>query len=181
MRDHSRQDSAGCRIAQFARRVLVPIDFSETSRAALACAVALVEQCDASLHVLHVLEEIVGAEPLEWHLGARSEIEREIERSAWDDLRQLLSAGDQPRLRVRLAVEWGTPALEILRYAGAHDVDLIAIGRHGRGGVKHLLLGRVAEHVMRNAACAVLSIRHPSAGLSAQQAPDSQAHRVISH
>ena len=108
------------------------------------------------------LEEIVGAEPLEWHLGARSEIERAIERAAWDDLRQLLSADDQARLRVHLSVEWGSPTLEILRYAKAHDVDLIAMGRHGRSGFPHLLLGSVAHKVMRSASCAVLSVRHPA-------------------
>jgi Universal stress protein family len=78
MRDRSRQNGAECRIPTVAHRVLVPTDFSETSRAALAWAVALLNRCDASLHLLHVLEEIVGAEPLEWHLGARSEIERAI-------------------------------------------------------------------------------------------------------
>jgi nucleotide-binding universal stress UspA family protein len=169
MPDRSRQNAAECRIATFARRVLVPIDFSETSRAALAWAVAFVPRCDASLHLLHVLEEIVGAEPLEWQLGARSEIERAIERGAWDDLRQLLSAEDQARLRVQLAVEWGSPTLEILRYATAHHVDLIAMGRHGRSGFQNLLLGSVAEKVMRSASCAVLSIRHPVMDQSGHQ------------
>src|SRR5688572_22345369 len=79
MPDRSRQNAAEFRIATFARHVLVPIAFSKTSRAALAWAVAFVNRCDASLHLLHVPEEIVGAEPLEWHLGARSEIERAVE------------------------------------------------------------------------------------------------------
>jgi nucleotide-binding universal stress UspA family protein len=155
-------NDGGCRIAGFARRVLVPIDFSEASRVALQCAVSLVEQCGASLHLLHVLPELVGAEPLVWHLDARSEIERAIERSALDELRHLLSADDQARLRVRLAVHWGMPGIEILRYTRMHQVDLIAMGRDGRGGIKHLLLGSVADRVTRNAPCAVLSVRHPT-------------------
>jgi len=164
--DPAKSAGEACRIAAFARRVLVPTDFSEISRATLAYAVSLVERCDASLHILHVLEDIVGAEPLGWHLRAGSEIEREVERSAWEDLQQLLSTEDHARLRVRLAVEWGIPAVEILRYARTHDVDLIAMGRHGRSGFRHLLLGSVAEHIVRNAPCAVLSVSHPAVGLA---------------
>jgi nucleotide-binding universal stress UspA family protein len=161
MPDRSRQNGAECRLATFAQHVLVPIDFSETSRGALAWAAALVKQCHASLHLLHVLEEIVGAEPLEWNLGARSEIEQAVERSAWDDLRLLLSDEDHVHLHVRMAVEWGSPSREIIRYATAHDVDLIAMGRHGRSGIKNLLIGSVAEKVMRSASCAVLSVNTP--------------------
>jgi len=160
--DHVGHDDGECRVAAFARRILVASDFSETSHAALVCAVSLVERCDASLHILHVLEELVGPEPLEWHFPVRSGIERAVEQSTLDDLRQLLSPEDHQRLRVRLAVEWGTPSLEILRYARTHAVDLIAMGRDGRGSMKHLLLGHVAQHVVRDAPCAVMSVRHPA-------------------
>ncbi|RPI51153.1 MAG: universal stress protein, partial [Acidobacteria bacterium] len=90
-----------------------------------------------------------------------NEIERAIEKTAWGDLRKLLSAEDHGRLRVQLAVEWGAPAVEILRYASAHNVDLIAMGRHGNGS-KSLLMGSVAETVMRKASCSVLSFRQPA-------------------
>ena len=156
------QDGAECRIVAIGQRVLVPTDFSETSEAALAWAVAFANRCDASLHLLHVLEEIAGVAPLEWHVGVRSEIHRAIERAAWDDLRQLLSADDQARLHVHLSVEWGSPTVEILRYAKAHDVDLIAMGRHGKSGFPHVFRGSVAHEVMRSASCAVLSVRHPA-------------------
>ena len=181
MPDPANSTGDECRIAAFARRVLVPTDFSEISHATLACAVSLVERCNASLHILHVLEEIVSAEPLGWHLRAGSEIEREVERSAWEDLQQLLSTEDHVRLRVRLAVEWGIPAVEILRYARTHDVDLIAMGRHGRGGFRHLLMGSVAEHIVRNAPCAVLSVRHPAVGLAIQHVRRTSVTSVVSH
>jgi nucleotide-binding universal stress UspA family protein len=147
-----------CRMAAIGRCVLVPTDFSETSHAALACAVSLVERCDASLHLLHVVEAIVGAEPLGRHPDVLSEVERAVERSVLEELRDLLSADDHARLRVRLAVEWGTATVEILRYARSHDVDLIAMGRHGRSGIKHMLLGSVADKVVCHAPCAVLSV-----------------------
>ena len=61
-------------------------------------------------------------------------------------------------MRVRLTVHWGTPAVEILRYAQARHVDLIAMGKRGRGGVKPLLLGHVTDEVVRHAPCTVLSV-----------------------
>ena len=173
MSERATHNDDECRLA-FARRILVPSDFSEASRAALAYAVSLVESCDATLHVVHVLKEIVGAEPLEWPFGARSAIERAIEHSAMDDLRQLLSHHERPRMRVRLAVRWGMPTIEILRYARTEGVDLIAMGRDGRGGFKHMLLGSVADTVMRNAPCAVLSVRYPVL-------PTHQRHHQTSH
>jgi nucleotide-binding universal stress UspA family protein len=137
-------------------RVLVPTDFSDKSGAALTYGIALVEQFGASLHLLHVVEAIAGGETL-----PREEIERAIESSAWDDLRGLLSADDRTRLRAELAMEWGIPFVEIIRYAREHAIDLIAMGTHGRSGVQHLLMGSVAEHVVRNAPCPVLTVHHP--------------------
>jgi universal stress protein A len=141
------------------RRILVPIDFSDESHAALAYAVALVGQFGASLHLLHVIEAVVAGETLPWQLGPRAE--RVIESSAWDDLLGLLSPEDQRRLRAELAVEGGLPSVEIIRYAKEHAIDLIAMGTHGRTGVKNLLMGSVAENVVRQAPCPVLILHHP--------------------
>lgn len=141
------------------RRVLVPTDFSDTSNVALRWAVALVEACRGSLHVLHVLETIAGAEPLTLEIDKRAPLERAIEVKAWEELNKLFSEQEQTRLRVELAVEWGLPVEEILRYAKAHDVDLIAMGAHGRRGVGDVLLGTVAEGVVRDAPASVLTVR----------------------
>jgi nucleotide-binding universal stress UspA family protein len=54
-----------------------------------------------------------------------------------------------------------SPAEEIVKYAKAHTIDLIVMGTHGRGAVAHLLMGSVAEKVVRTAPCAVLTVRHP--------------------
>jgi nucleotide-binding universal stress UspA family protein len=140
-----------------------------------------VRRCDASLHLLHVLENTAGAEPLEWQLGTRGDLERAIERRAWEELRRRLSAEDHARLRLRLAVESGTPTIEILRYARANDVDLIAMGRDGRGGIKPVLMGSVAEGVMRDAPCAVLSVRHPDDRRVTHHAHSSRVVHVFSH
>ena len=64
------------------------------------------------------------------------------------------------RLRAELTLEWGTPFMEITRYAREHEIDLIAMGTHGRGGgIKRLLMGSVAENVVRSATCPVMTVR----------------------
>jgi universal stress protein A len=141
------------------QRVLVPIDFSHTSARALAYGVALVEQFGAALHLLHVVEAVVGSETVPLQLGP-GEVERVIESTAWDDLRALLSAEEQRRLHAELALQWGTASVEIVRYAKEYAIDLIAMGTHGRSGVAHLLMGSVAEYVVRNSPCPVLTVRH---------------------
>jgi nucleotide-binding universal stress UspA family protein len=143
------------------KRILVPTDFSDKSAAALTYAVALVEQFGASLHLLHVVDALVGGESVAWQLATREDIERAIESSAWDDLRKVLPPDELKRLHVELALEWGAPFVEIIRYARSHEIDLIAMGTHGRSGVTHLLLGSVAENVVRSSPCPVLTVRHP--------------------
>jgi nucleotide-binding universal stress UspA family protein len=141
-------------------RILVPTDFSEKARMALSYGVALAERLGSTLHVLHVVEAVVNVSPLPQEFGARDELDRAIGESAWGELNQLLSAEERKRLKVEFAIEWGVPATEIIRYAHARRIDLIAMGTHGSGGVKHLILGSVAESVVRSAPCPVLTVRH---------------------
>ena len=77
-------------------------------------------------------------------------------------LATLCPADEQAALRVQTAVEVGTPFVGIVRYARAHEVDLIVMGTHGRGAVQHLLLGSVAEQIVRQATCPVLTVRNPA-------------------
>lgn len=143
------------------RRILVPTDFSDKSKVALTYGVALAEQFRASIHLLHVVEALVGSYTVPWELGPRDELDRAIAASAWDDLNDLLPSEDRKRLDAKLALEWGTPFVEVIRYARAHHIDLIAMGTHGRSGVTHLLMGSVAENVVRSSPCPVLTVRHP--------------------
>jgi nucleotide-binding universal stress UspA family protein len=143
------------------KRLLVPTDFSRESHAALKYGMALATKFDASLHVLHVLDVIAGAEPLTSHIESRKAIEQSIEAAAWKELRGLLTAGEEACLRAALALEWGSPFEEIIRYTNSHDIDLVTMGTHGRGGVKRLIVGSVAENVVRHAKCPVLTVRDP--------------------
>jgi nucleotide-binding universal stress UspA family protein len=74
-------------------------------------------------------------------------------------LDRLIPADWQARHKVRRATRLGNPASEIIRYASEHQIDLIVVGTHGRGAMAHLLLGSVAERVVRQAQCPVLTIR----------------------
>jgi nucleotide-binding universal stress UspA family protein len=145
------------------KHILVATDFSDSSEAALRYGVAFVDQFGASLHLVHVLDVIPGVDPdpLLLSVPERRQVEEGLEAAAWDDLRRLVPPEEQARLRAVLAIEWGTPSEEIVRYAKAHAIDLIAMGAHGRGGVKLLLMGSVAELVVREAPCPVLTVRHP--------------------
>src|SRR2546426_3149764 len=145
------------------KRVLVPTDFSERSRAAVAYGVAFVEEFGGSLHMLQVVSDPVGVgdDPVALPLPERKAVEQEIEAQAWKELREMLSTEEHARLRTVLALEWGVPAIEILRYAKTHAIDMIAMATHGRSGVQRVLIGSVAENVVREAPCPVLTVHHP--------------------
>jgi universal stress protein A len=151
------------------RQILVPTDFSDESRAALAYAAALAETFNASLHVLHVLQAIVATEPVPVQYESR-QLEGAVEATAWEELRELLAGDDYARLKATLAIEWGLPVAEISRYAQEHEIDLIAMGTHGRGGLKRLILGSVAESTVRGAPCPVLTIHHAERHVSVRPA-----------
>lgn len=142
------------------RRILFPTDFSDNARAALPYACAFAEQFGAELHILNVMYDMAQVVP---EAGAffttpvsnldevRESTERELAKlpgAEWGNLGNV----------VRATVP-GTPFLEIIRYARGHDVDLIVMGTHGRSGLAHVLLGSVAERVVRKAPCPVLTVR----------------------
>ena len=140
------------------KHVLVTTDFSDAAQAALDWAVEIVEANSGSLHVLHVLDAIAGAEPA-LDIAARTLLERAIEDKAWAQLRELLSQEEQIRLGVELAIESGDPVDEILRYVTEHRIDLVCLGDRVPGQSSERLLGHVAEDVVRKAPCSVLTVR----------------------
>jgi nucleotide-binding universal stress UspA family protein len=147
-------------------RILVPTDFSETSDAALRYARMLAETFGASLHLVHAFEDpyAAGALTPEVYGTIPQELRDSALRLATTNLEQRLPATD--RSRGTTAVVMGAPAAAIVKYATENGIDLIVMDTHGRGGVAHLLLGSVAEKVVRTAACPVLSVREPAAAPS---------------
>lgn len=138
-------------------RILCPTDFSDLAPAVEACAVALARHYDAGLHLLHVdpptpVMAPYGEVPVDIRL-----FEMQREQAEQD----LAAARDRARaagVAADAAVRGGHPAREILAVADELQADLIVVGTHGRGGVEHLLLGSVAEKVMRKARCPVMVV-----------------------
>ena len=137
------------------RNILVAVDFSAPSRVAFELACEFAEQFGAALHVLHVR----AASPEDALVGGPFTV-RTFEDYARQTISQMdVFLGDTSRhcFPVVSAFRNGRPAEEIVDYATNHDMGLIVIGTHGHTGMKHLLLGSVAEEVVRTAKCNVLT------------------------
>lgn len=133
--------------------VVVPVDFSEDSLAAVDTAIQ-VAKSKAAVHVIHVLPELSPLEPGEvWEtIDAKSRTEH-ASRAMQKRL------GDPKYEGVQIKILFGDPGHAIARYAEDLNADLIVLPSHGRTGLAHLLIGSVAERVVRLAHCAVLVLR----------------------
>jgi nucleotide-binding universal stress UspA family protein len=139
------------------RRILVPTDFSETSAAAMRYGVELARRFHARLYLLHVVENPGEAAEIEFPIGLFDT----MHNAAHDRLRQLIPADVVKELEPHCAMRIGNGADEIVRHAQDHDIDLIVMGTHGREGVARMIIGSVAEKVVRRAVCPVLTVHHP--------------------
>jgi universal stress protein A len=140
--------------------ILAPTDFSAHSEKAVRYACGLAERLGSELHLLHILSEILpaGPDPLLMPVMP-AEYYQENEDRAKETLGRLLDpAWGSPR-SVVTAVRWGSPVESIVSYAIDCRVDLIVIATHGRTGLSHVLLGSVAERIVREAPCPVLTLR----------------------
>ena len=135
------------------KNVLVGTDFSSPSDAALIYGRALARRFGASLHLLHAVEN--------FFLRPTASDPQALKASKARALDALLTDEDRRR-GARSGIEMSdSPAEAIVDYAKAEGIDLIVIGTHGRSGMSRLLVGSVAEHVLRTAPCPVLTVRHP--------------------
>jgi nucleotide-binding universal stress UspA family protein len=146
------------------RNVLVATDFSKTSEAALGYGRELARAFGAKLHVLHVADNIMTRYAFDGSVVLPPEVQADLEHSAQEQLDRLVGDDDRRALRAVAVVRTSTtPADSIVDYAKEADIDLIVIGTHGRRAVAHLLLGSVAEQVVRTSRTPVLVVRPPSA------------------
>jgi len=146
------------------KRILVPVDFSACSREALRYAAFLASPFDASIDVLHVWEPLpylapetlirVGSTDQTLAQFARTEAARDMEQFLFE-----LSKLGVENARGRL--ETGHPARTILEVIAKGDYDLVVMGTHGRTGLSRLVVGSVAEKVVRGAVRPVVTVRHP--------------------
>jgi nucleotide-binding universal stress UspA family protein len=143
------------------KKILCPVDFSDLSLNALNVAVDLASKFQAELHLLHVFEgydaislnpEVATNPMLEWLPRLR--------QLCHDKLAALPSPDLAARCPTVVRADREGPAInEILTYAAHEKTDLIVQATHGRTGLKHLLIGSVAENVVRSATCPVLTVR----------------------
>jgi nucleotide-binding universal stress UspA family protein len=148
------------------KNVLVATDFEPASTSALAYGREIARKFGATMHVLHVVENlngyVMGGEGAVMIGAMPRQVRLELEAAAREELRKALASADVSTLHARAVVETsGNAAESIVEYARENAIDLIVIGTHGRGAVGRVLMGSVADKVVRHAPCPVLAVKHP--------------------
>jgi len=139
------------------KRILVPIDFSECSKKALQYALPLASEHEAALTLLYVVPPAYGAG--EYGGINYAQLEASMRTDGEKALSKLAAAELSGEVAGDTLVRVGSPAREIIETAKDLPADLIVISTHGRTGLKHVLLGSVAEHVVQRAPCPVFVVR----------------------
>jgi nucleotide-binding universal stress UspA family protein len=141
------------------KRILLPTDFSAYSATATKYACELVTKFDAELHLLHTLEVHLASTPTFGMGLALPRYVPESKAAAEKALAGVLDPQWAVGRKVVQAVVEGSPKVEIIRYARTQEIDVIVLTTHGRTGLAHVLMGSVAESVVRTAPCPVLTVR----------------------
>ena len=138
--------------------ILVPTDFSTAAEQALAYAIRLARTFNARLTLLHVIQPIpMGG--VDMGVALPEAYLQEVEEAAQGSMEEALARVTAAGLTAEQGVLYGVPFQEIVETAKARQVDLIIMGTQGRTGLMHVLLGSVAERVVRLAPCSVLVVR----------------------
>ncbi len=142
------------------QKILVPTDFSEVSAAALRCASVMAGSFGSALTVLHVAEDLMAEANTAGAGAPWSEgVQTQTEEDARARLARVVADAGLDGLNVCTELLVGSPIPEILGYAEKGDFDLIVMGTHGRRAIARVLLGSVAECVVRLSPCPVLTVR----------------------
>lgn len=141
------------------RHILAPTDFSEYSKQAIASALELAKKFGAKLSILHVVE--LPPYPIEGYMppSLTTTFMEDMEREASQQLAQVVPEAESAGIEVARLVTVGSPYRKILDMAEAEQVDLIVMATAGRTGFSRLVMGSIAERVVRTASCPVLTIR----------------------
>ena len=157
-------------------RILVPTDFSEPATAALKWATALAREFGSRLYLLHVVPE-----PYAYPWGTElstlplNDILAQSEEAARQRLTELAAETKLPAGQVTTRAVVGTPVDQVLALVKDEQIDLVVLGTHGRGLVGHLLLGSVAERVVRRSPVPVLTVHGAEPAASAGHTPAAAA------
>ncbi|HWF90644.1 MAG TPA: universal stress protein [Terriglobales bacterium] len=137
------------------KRILCPTDFSPVSLAALPVASTLAEEYGAEVFLTHICSPVPYTAGSPEMLEA---LERREENEAWEKLRNILVGNDLRNVPASSLVRWGGPVDEVNRLVRDDKVDMIVTSTHGRTGWKHLLMGSVAEELLRTVPCPVITV-----------------------
>ncbi|OHB39259.1 MAG: hypothetical protein A3C38_06425 [Planctomycetes bacterium RIFCSPHIGHO2_02_FULL_50_42] len=143
------------------KKILCPVDYSVCSSEAMKYAAHIAAEDDAKVYLMHVIDiRSFGHEsPLDTEIPKPSP--ETLERIRKELAEDLVHEKDGKRVAVEAIVVVGKPIEEILKVAKEKKIDLIVMGTHGRTGIPHVVIGSVAENVVRKASCPVLTVRHP--------------------
>ena len=140
------------------KKIICPIDFSDFSRRALEVAAELAKRFDADLHVIHIFQLPAVALPYAMYEMPR-ELEDKIKHELSDKLNEFIEETDTATVNITCGLGQGIPDAEILSAANKHEADIIVMGSRGRTGLARILLGSVAERVIRFADVHVMIVR----------------------
>jgi len=141
------------------KKILCPVDHSECSYLALKYAISLALKDEAKLYLMHVIDtRLYDTEIYKFSPYKLNEIDMNKIR---ENLMKSLPEGTTDVLEVETIVVKGVPFNEIINAASEIGADLVVIGTHGRTGLSHVVMGSVAEKVVRKAPCPVLTVRMP--------------------
>lgn len=143
--------------------ILVPTDGSETAEVAVDHALDLAEKYDATVHTIYVVDTdsmdlSLGSEQVDRIRSGQFGDMEELGEKAEKATNRVGKRGEEHGVSVVEDVGAGKPHSVITNYANDHDIDLIVMGSHGRGGVRRMLLGSVTERVLRTARIPVLVV-----------------------
>ena len=153
------------------KNILVPTDFSEPADAALSYARTMAAEFGSRLHLLHVVPE---PNLLPWGSELSTvpfaDLLTQTEMAARERLTDIAAGLTELPEKVTVEARIGTPVDRVLSYIDEHHIDLVVMGTHGRGLVGHLLLGSVAERVVRRSPVPVLTVHGTPAAAGARPA-----------
>lgn len=145
------------------QKILCSVDFSECSLEALNYAIHLALRENATLYLIHIVDSRIYDYGGPIYEPEATVIQPKMDQEFNDRLKDKLleKVPKEMKEKVETVISFGVPFLEILKTAKGYDIDLIVMGTHGRSGLLHILIGSVAEKVVRKAPCPVLTVRQP--------------------
>ena len=137
-------------------KILIPTDFSESAENASLYALSLAEKYGSKIYVAHVIEPFTYTSDLGIDMGDQYQV---MEATAKKFLDDIVTSIKEKHIDVEGILLSGEPFVEIIKYVKQEQINLIIMATHGRSGIEHILLGSVAEKVVRKSPCPVLTVK----------------------